>query len=138
MSSSKPIMSSRVPRIPYQLAQSLPWDDLYGLFQIKRGISELETVLQLQRGTLSKAQREYPARKQGKPVRGISAKVHQHILDRMAENFQTGDQMRAWIKTNWSAGLLELSANYLDGAATSFVGSLARQLSQVSVGCVSG
>ncbi len=124
-------MSSRVPRIPYQLAQSLPWDDLYGLFQIKRGISELETVLQLQRGTLSKAQREYPAHKQGKPVRGISAKVHQHILDRMAENFQTGDQMRAWIKKNWSAGLLELSAKYLDGLYDML--DLARQIPQVGV-----
>jgi tetratricopeptide (TPR) repeat protein len=124
-------MSSRVLRIPYQLAQSLPWDDLYGLFQIKRGISELETVLQLQQGTLSKAQREYPAHKQRESVRGISAKVHQHILDRMAENFQTGAQMRAWIKKNWPVGLLELSAKYLEGLYDML--DLARQIPQVGV-----
>ena len=131
MSSSEPIMSSRVPRIPYQLAHSLPWDDLYSLFHLKRGISELESVLQLQQGTLSKAQREYPAHKQGKPIRGISAKVHQHILDRMAERFQTGEQMRTWIKKNWSAQLLDLSANYLDRLYD--ILDLARQIPQVGV-----
>ena len=114
MSSSEPKTSSRVPRIPYQLAPSLPWDDLYSLFHLKRGISELETVLQLQQGTLSKAQRQYPAQRQVKTGRGISAKVHQLILDRMAENFQTGEEMRSWIKKNWSAKLLELSGRYLD------------------------
>jgi len=124
-------MSPLLLRIPYQLARSLPWDALYGLFQLKRGITELETVLQLQRGTLSKAQREYPAHKQGKPVRGISAKVHQHILDRMAEKFQTGEQMRAWIKKNWSAELLELSAKYLDELYDML--DLAHQIPQVGV-----
>lgn len=124
-------MSSLLPRIPYQLARRLPWDTLYGLFHLKRGISELETVLQLKQGTLSKAQREYPAHKQGKPVRGISAKVHQHILDRMAENFQTGEQMRAWIKKNWPAELFELSAKYLDGLYDML--DLARQIPQVGV-----
>ena len=113
MSSSEPIMSSLLPRITPHLARKLPWDDLYRLFQLKRGVSELETVLQLQRGTLSKAQREYPAHTPGKPARGISAKVHQLILDRMAEQFQSGEQMRAWMQENWSAELLELSGRYL-------------------------
>ena len=131
MSSLDPIMSSLVPRIPYQLARRLPWDALYDLFHLKRGISELESVLQLQQGTLSKAQREYPAHKQGKPVRGISAKVHQHILDRMAENFQAGEQMRAWIKKNWPAELLDLSAKYLGGLYDML--DLARQIPQVGV-----
>jgi len=124
-------MSPSIPRIFPQLARRVPWDALYGLFQIKRGISELETVLQLQQGTLSKAQREYPMPKQGEPLRGISAKVHQHILDRMVERFQTGDQMRAWVKKNWPAELLELSGKYLDGLYDTL--DLARQIPQVGV-----
>ena len=124
-------MSSRVLRIPHRLVCNLPWEDLFSLFHLKRGISEFETVLQLQRGTLSKAQREYPTHKHGKPVRGISAKVHQQILDRMAEKFQTGEQMRAWIKKNWSTELLELSAKYLDGLYDML--DIAHQIPQVGV-----
>jgi len=124
-------MSSLPPRIPPQLARSLPWDALYNLFQIKRGVSELETVLQLKQGTLSKAQREYPTHKNGKRIRGISAKVHQHILERMAERFQTGEQMRIWIKKNWTAELLALSTKYLDGLYDML--DLARQIPQVGV-----
>lgn len=131
MSSSESKTSSRVPRIPYQLAQNLPWDDLYGLFHLKRGISELETVLHLQQGTLSKAQRQYPGNKQGKTVRGISAKVHQLILDRLAEQFQTGEEMRSWIKKNWSAELHELSGRYLEKLYDMV--DLVRQIPQVGV-----
>jgi hypothetical protein len=124
-------MSSLVSRITPQLARNLPWEDLYSLFHLKHGISELETVLQLQRGTLSKAQREYPAHEQGEPARGISAKVHQHILDRLAEKFQTGEQMRAWVERNWPTELLELSGRYLDGLYEML--DFARQIPQMGV-----
>jgi hypothetical protein len=49
----------------------------------------------------------------------------------MAERFQTGEQMRAWIQKYWSAELLALSAGYLDGLYDRL--DLARQIPQLGV-----
>jgi len=108
-------MSSLPPRIPPALTRLLPWKELHALFDIRRGVNELEAALGLKQGTLAKAQREYPQSKQNQPQRGISAKVHQQMLERIAERFQSSDQMRAWFKRHWTAELLELSGGILAG-----------------------
>jgi len=125
-------MSSLPPRIPPQITRQLPWEALYLLFGVKRGINELEKKLGLKQGTLSKAQREYPSSNmKGRLMRGISAKVHLLLLEGMAERFQTADQMRAWVKKYWPTDLHGLSERHLDKLYDML--DLARHIPQVSV-----
>lgn len=124
-------MSSLPPRIPPVLARRLPWKELYALFDIRRGVNELETALGLKQGTLAKAQREYPQSKQNQTRRGISAKVHLRLLEGIAERFQSSDQMRAWFKKHWATELLELSGGILTGLYDQ--PDLARQIPQAGI-----
>ena len=107
-------MSSLLPRITPELTRRLPWDELFVLFQLKNGITELETVLRFQRGTLSKAQREYPANWLGETPRGLSANAHQVLLEAMAVKFSSGGQMRTWMQKHWPMELLQQSTSALE------------------------
>lgn len=107
MSSIPLKMSSLFPKIPPELARALPLDALSGLLGLEPGLNKLEAALGLTRGTLAKTQRGYPGRKQTEIPRGLSAKVHQAILEKIAKQFTTGDQMRAWMKKHWPRELLE-------------------------------
>lgn len=107
MSSPMPKMSSVVQRISPELARSLPWDALLQLFEVRKGLNELERVLGFPRGTVSKAQRIYPTDQHERSLRGLSAKAHQAILKRIATKFSTSAEMQVWMKLNWPSQLLE-------------------------------
>ena len=109
MSSLTPKTSSLVPRIPPHLTRALPWSALFDLFELENGISQLETALQLQRGTLSKAQREYPSNWQGETPRGLSAKVHQLLSEFSAHTAENSDNANGRFPQGWRTERISLT-----------------------------
>ncbi|MCX6080386.1 MAG: NB-ARC domain-containing protein, partial [Chloroflexi bacterium] len=106
-------MSRLFPRIPKEISHDLPWPALLGLFDVQT-ITGLEEALKLKDGTLSKASRGFYASPGGELTRGLSANVHQTLLDGMAKRFSSADQMRAWMSENWPGSLLNLTAQALE------------------------
>lgn len=99
-------MSSLFSKIPPEISPSLPWNAISELFGKEPGINKLEDKLGLKRGTLAKAQREYPAAGES-AARGISAKVHSKLLEEIFQHFATSDIAKRWMQDHWPPKLLK-------------------------------
>lgn len=111
MSRPTPKMS-RFPKIPHNLCIQLPRQALLELFHIKN-MTQLEKRLQVTDGTLSKAIPENPTQPKLKGKRGISAKVHQKLLEAIAGQFASGEQMRLWFSKHWPEELRLQTKDFL-------------------------
>ncbi len=106
-------MSRLFPRIPKEISHRLPWQALLGLFDVET-ITGLESVLKLKDGTLSKASRGFYGSAGSELARGLSANVHQALLENMATRFSSADQMRCWMERHWPETLLCLTGDALE------------------------
>lgn len=104
---------SHFPKIPYETCIKISRQSLYDLFHVKN-MTQLENSLQLTDGTLSKALPETPlqqTRLKGK--RGISANIHQKLLEAIASQFSSSEDMRLWLKKHWPEELRLQTKDFL-------------------------
>ena len=101
-------MSRLFQRIPKELSFNLPWLALFRLFEVQTSTG-LEDALNLKDGTLSKASRGFYGNTTGELTRGLSAKVHQVLLEGLSKRFYTGEDMHVWMNQHWPAQLLSLT-----------------------------
>jgi hypothetical protein len=95
-------MSSLPPRIPRDQAARLPWPDILTLFSLQH-IRELERHLDLPIGTITRAWSTSPA------ARGLSAKAHLALLNGLASQFSSSQELRGWMRKHWPQEWLEKS-----------------------------
>ncbi len=122
-------MSRLFQRVPKELSFNLPWLALFRLFEVQTSTG-LEAALNLKDGTLSKASRGVYGDVTGELTRGLSAKVHQVLLEGLATRFATGEEMRVWMNRHWPAQLLRLTETGLEVLYENM--DLAEQVSQVA------
>lgn len=94
------------------------------LLEIKNGLRELETRLQLAYGTLSKTQGAQSSR-------GISARTHQILLESIASKFPSSHGMRDWMSLHWPRKLLDLAGGALESLYESI--DLENQIPQLGI-----
>lgn len=121
-------MSRLVPRIPKEISHKLPWQALLKLFNVET-ITGLEKTLRLRDGTLSKASRV--SQTNNDPGRGLSANVHQALVEGMAQRFFNSEQMRTWMSRHWPIKLLDLCKDALEQLYEGI--DLAHQIPQVGI-----
>jgi hypothetical protein len=105
-------MSTPLSKIPYTLTVKLPRQALLDLFRLET-ITHLEQHLNVPDGTLSKVIPESPGYKEPTVPRGISAKVHQKLLEAIAEQFADSDEMRRWMVKHWPEELRRQAKDFL-------------------------
>lgn len=105
-------MTTPLSKIPYSLSIKLPRQALLDLFHLET-ITDFERRLNVPDGTLSKVIPENPGYSEPAVPRGISAKVHQKLLEAIAEQFADSEEMRRWMVKHWPEELRQQTKDLL-------------------------
>ena len=103
---------SRLSRIPVDQSSKLNWAELMKLLSVE-SVSALEKQLKVSDNTFSRSEQGVVSKDHSK-TRGISAKVHDLLLEEIAQQFASGEEMRRWMEKNWPKETLIENTEALD------------------------